>query len=119
MQSDDSHQSARGRGSEDTGHWLVVTQGTRHVWDLDRMEHTRLPGPESKFRSFLFDGQSMRVTCVERWPKAGGRSWNWYDDPELPRASEHFRISSEVHSITRLVEDEPPAETQKSAPDET
>ncbi|WP_150461066.1 hypothetical protein [Nesterenkonia ebinurensis] len=61
----------------------------------------------------------MRITRVVQWPQVGGRSWIWYDDPELHHAIEHYRVSSEVRSITRLADNDPQAESGKGATDET
>lgn len=88
---------------EDTGgRWLVTTQGSTHVWDLDEMTYVRRPGPESLAGSFRFDGTPMKITRVVQWPKVGDQSAILYDDPDVPDALEHYRISSQIKSIERI-----------------
>jgi hypothetical protein len=38
------------------GRWLVTTQGTTHVWDLDAMTYLRQPGPTTHAGAFPHDG---------------------------------------------------------------
>lgn len=59
--------------AEMEGRWLVFSQGSAHLWDLDGMTYARLPGPES-VGSFPCDGEPMRVTRVDRWPAVGATS---------------------------------------------
>lgn len=118
MQSDDSREHVSVIGPEDTGRWLVETRGTQHVWDLGRMEYTRLPRPDPEFRAMKFHSQPMRITRAVQWPKVGMQSWIWSDAPELPRDIEHYRMSSEVRSITPRVDSNPEVETWRSATDE-
>jgi len=51
------------------GRWLVTTQGSTHVWDLDAMTYERRPGPESPAGAMAYDGIPHRITRVERWPE--------------------------------------------------
>lgn len=84
------------------GVWLVVTQGSHHVWDLDAMTYTRIPGPASLSGPFVMDGQPMPITRVQRWPRVGSTSLVFYDDPVRPLDYEHFRKSSRIESITPI-----------------
>ncbi len=88
-----------------SGRWLVVTQGSQHEWDLDAMTYMRTPGAASKSGPFEMDGQRMKITRVDHWPKVGSVSLVWYDDPEIPDSLEHFRQSSTIVSITKMVEE--------------
>lgn len=90
--------------SDMTGVWLVTTQGSQHVWDLDAMQYMRIPGPHSLAGQFDFDEQYHRMTCVGIWPEVGRVSVIWFDDPDEPFL-EHYRVSSKIASIERL-EDE-------------
>ena len=56
------------------GRWLVTTQGSTHLWDLDAMTYSRRPGPNSLSGGFAWDQQAMPITKVLRWPAVGGRS---------------------------------------------
>ncbi|ANE78458.1 hypothetical protein A7U43_03085 [Mycobacterium adipatum] len=84
------------------GSWLVVTQGSRHEWDLDAMTYMRMPGPASLSGQFAMDGQRLRITRVERWPRVGFTSLVFFDDPTRPLDYEHFRQSSQIESITQI-----------------
>lgn len=84
------------------GVWLVVTQGSRHEWDLDAMTYQRVPGPTSRSGRFAMDGQRMPITRVERWPRVGSTSLVFYNDPNRPFDYEHFRQSSRIESISRI-----------------
>lgn len=83
-----------------SGIWLVTTQGSRHLWDLEAMTYTRLPGRSSS--SFSYDGEPRRITRVERWPTVDDYSVVFYDDPHSPFTREQWRSSSTIRSIERL-----------------
>ncbi|MFS3128098.1 hypothetical protein ACLM5J_06810 [Nocardioides sp. Bht2] len=83
------------------GVWLVETQGSSHIWDLDNMTYTRRPGPSSHAGGMRFDGNAMPITRVEAWPKVGESFFVWFDDPDEPQLVEHYRISSTVSGIMR------------------
>ncbi|ULN47859.1 hypothetical protein MI170_00245 [Mycolicibacterium goodii] len=85
-----------------TGVWLVVSQGSRHEWDLDAMTYMRIAGQDSESGRFALDGQRMPITRVGRWPRVGSTSLVFYDDPARPLEYEQFRQSSRVESITRI-----------------
>ena len=85
-----------------TGRWLVTTQGSRHIWDLDAMTHTRLPGASSPSGSFRFDGRPVPISHVENWPAVGCRSLIWFDDPTDPDLWIHRRLSSMIASIQHI-----------------
>ena len=91
---------------ETGGVWLVTTQGSTHVWDLDNMTYERRPGSESKAGPFVLDGEPQRITKVYIWPKVGERSFVWYDDPDDPLFMEQFRISSRIDKIERVKPEE-------------
>lgn len=84
------------------GCWLVETQGSTHVWDLDAMTYTRSPGPRSRSGSFDYDNQPMPITCVERWPRVGSTSLVYLVDPHEPDRTEHWRLSSQIVSISEI-----------------
>ena len=44
---------------------------------------------------------AVTIGRVELWPRVGGRSLFWYDDPDpaMPPVLEHYRISSGIRSI--------------------
>ena len=84
------------------GSWLVVTQGSCHLWDLDSMVYTRVPRENSRSASFAFDRSPMAITRVERWPQVGSTSFVWYDDPADPEHREHWRQSSQIISIVEV-----------------
>lgn len=87
---------------EITGIWLVKTQGSDHIWNLDHHTYTRLPRSHSRSGAFAFDHQPMAITRVERWPRIGSTSLLWYNDPTDPDLTEHWRQSSPIVSITEI-----------------
>ncbi|QFS90491.1 hypothetical protein FIV07_06995 [Mycobacterium sp. THAF192] len=87
---------------DSAGCWLVTTQGSTHVWDLDAMTYTRRPGPASLSGAFDHDERAMPITRVQRWPRVGQTSLVWFDDPEAPAERELSRQSSTIVSITAL-----------------
>jgi hypothetical protein len=84
------------------GCWVVVTQGSLHLWDLDSLTYTRIPGAASPSGAFSFDAQPMAITRIERWPRIGSTSLVWYDDPADPGGREHWRQSSRIVSISEI-----------------
>jgi hypothetical protein len=84
------------------GRWLVVTQNSRHEWDLDAMTYTRLPGRSSLSGSFVMDSRAMPISRVDLWPQVGSTSLVWFDDPVDPAGTEHWRRSSRIISITEM-----------------
>ena len=88
-------------GPLSTGRWIVETN-SQHLYDLDRGTYQRLPRPGRG--SFAHDNAVVRLTRVERWPEIGKTSLIWFDDPERPQTREHWRQSTIINSITRVVE---------------
>ena len=88
------------------GRWLVTTQGSTHVWDLDALTYVRLPGPESLAGAFDCDGEAVGLTRVDRWPKVGATSLLWFDDPDRPMDIERWRQSSKIVSIVGMAASE-------------
>jgi len=84
------------------GRWLVTTQGSQHVWDIDTMRYARFPGADSISGTFAYDAQTVPLTRVDRWPAVGSTFFIWFDDPLRPDETEHWRQSSAIASIVRL-----------------
>jgi hypothetical protein len=82
------------------GRYLVTTQGSQHIWDLDVMTYQRLPGSSSA--AFAHDTSELQITSVERWPEVGRTSLVWFDDPAHPQLLEHWRQSSTIATIELL-----------------
>jgi hypothetical protein len=93
------------------GRWEVRARSSRHVWDLDLMTYTRLRGPDSE--PMEYDGMTVDILRVERWPAVGGQSVVVYDDPFYP-ALEQWRRCSIIQSIVALP---PPDATMAPSPD--
>lgn len=81
------------------GRWLVITVGSRHVWDLQTLTYQRLPGA-SRSR-FDFDGLVLPIARVGLFPVVGAQSVVYFDDPR-DWTVQQFRVSSTVESISRL-----------------
>ncbi|MBU8826962.1 hypothetical protein [Mycolicibacterium goodii] len=84
------------------GVWLVVSQGSQHIWDLDTMTYTRVPGARSLSGKFAMDGKPIPIARVERWPQVGATSLFFFDDSTDAARYEHYRQSSRIDSITRV-----------------
>ncbi len=91
----------------DMRRWLVTSQGSTHLWDLDAFTYERRPGPHSPSGSFDHDEQPHRITRVHSWPKVGGQSFVFYDDLHNPWEVEQFRHSSVITRIERLDDSSP------------
>ncbi|TLP98616.1 hypothetical protein FEF26_04255 [Nesterenkonia salmonea] len=87
---------------EDTGRWLITSQGTQHIWDLDKMTYMRMPSAASKSGSRVYDNMPMQITRVVWWTEVGDRAYLWFDDLEHPRFFERYRMSSVIRKIERL-----------------
>lgn len=79
-----------------TGRWRVLTRRAEHIWDLDKMTYTRLPGAASS--PFAHDEVTASILSVERWPQVGSTSLVFFDDPNDPLI-EQWRISSTIRRI--------------------
>lgn len=86
------------------GRWEVRTRSSSHIWDLDAMTYTRLPGEDSSLMPY--DEEEMPLTRVDVWPAVGHRTLLFFDDPDDP-TMEHWRICSRIRSITRLTSTSP------------
>lgn len=87
------------------GRWLVTTQGSEHVWDLDAMTYQRLPGLGRG--QFDHDRTVVAIGRVEVWPAVGSCSLLFYDDPDRPCTHEQWRMSSLIRRICRLPDSGP------------
>lgn len=83
-----------------SGVWLVRSRSSSHVWDLDAGTYERLPDPGSS--QFAYDGATLTISRVDRWPAVGDQSVVCFDDPDHPHLIEHLRVSSPIRRITRL-----------------
>ena len=81
------------------GRWEVRTRRARHLWDLEAMTYTRLPGDGSM--PMAYDGTAMRITHVERWPAVGGQAVVFFDEPTDPTL-EHWRACSRIRAIVAV-----------------
>lgn len=86
------------------GRWLVTTQGTHHIWDLEALTYTRIPGADSHAGAMVHDCVAHLITRVTWWPRVGSVSLVWFDDPDRPTSHEQWRRSSRIKSIEPLAE---------------
>jgi len=84
-------------GPDSIGKWLITTQGSQHIWDLDNMTYQRLPG--NGRGQFAHDNTTVHITRVDRWPHEGETFFIWFDDPDKPELLEHWRQSSTIVRI--------------------
>lgn len=82
--------------------WLVASQSSFHLWDLDAMTYARIPSPSSLSGPFALDLRILVITRVDSWPRVGSRSLVWFDDPADPDGIEQWRQSSRIVSITEV-----------------
>lgn len=84
-----------------TGRWWVRTQGSEHLFDLDRQEYTRhqLDG----LNAMAHDGKIVQLSHVHRWPVVGETfliTWVLYlNDLDHPVGMTHR--SSTIRAIER------------------
>lgn len=97
-------------GPEDSGRWVVVTEQSMYVLDLD--ERTVSRRPMSSMVHMPHDSGIQRLTRVEVWPKVGEAFFFWFDDPQHPDQVEHWRISTRIVTIGRLGNASPPDNSQ-------
>lgn len=88
--------------AESSGVWLVTTQGTQHVIDLDAMTYTRYPNAASRGGAFVADGSEQTIWRIDIYPAIGSSFLIWIDDPVAPETVAHWRMSSTVKSIERV-----------------
>jgi hypothetical protein len=79
------------------GRWLVATQGSTHVWDLDAWTYERRPGKGRG--NFQGDGVPQPIWCVKRFPKVGESFYVELDDTV---DQVQTRLSTEVRRIERI-----------------
>lgn len=82
-----------------TGLWLVTTQGSEHLWDLDAKCYIRNPGPASKSRGIpgYFNGTALYWSHVEIWPKVGSCFYTIFSGCDIP-----WHTSSTIRSIEKI-----------------
>jgi hypothetical protein len=86
------------------GRWLITTKRTQHIWDCDNGTYQRVPGLTSK--RMEYDGETVAIGRVTRWPRLGATFLFWFDDPLDPDLLEHWRQSSPIESIVRAADRE-------------
>lgn len=85
-----------------TGRWLITTQGSQHILDLDAGTWKRIPGEGRS--SFSHDDEVLEFTRIEAWPRVGSIFRVVFDDPGMPDYVEHWRQSSTIKSIEEMNE---------------
>jgi hypothetical protein len=84
-----------------TGRYLVSTQSSQHIWDLDAMTYQHLSTKRGS--GSPQDTEVLPITVVERWPAVGCTSLLWFDElVETILPIEHWRQSSTIVSIEQL-----------------
>lgn len=81
------------------GRWLVTTQGSQHIWDLDSWTYERRPGRGRG--NFQGDGVPQRIWRVGRFPRVGESFYVELDDTAT---SVQTRLSTEVVRIERITQ---------------
>lgn len=81
------------------GVWLVTTQGTRHVWDLDAGTYERRPGPDSVAGALWWDGKPHRLFLVKSYPRVGQRFSVYFDHPDAP---DDFTLGTHASVVARI-----------------
>lgn len=81
------------------GRWLVTTEGSEHIFDLDARTYTRLRGDGRE--KFIGDGAPMRLYSVVEFPKVGDHFRIELFDC-VPSGLILWRVSSPVARIERL-----------------
>lgn len=87
-------------GPDDRGRWLITTQTSQHVLDLDAGTWQRLPGQDAP--TFRYDLTPLCWTRLDLWPAVGGAMLVCFDVQDGMFTVEHWRLSSPIRSIERL-----------------
>lgn len=96
---------------ETGGRWLVNTEGTRHIFDLDAGSYTRWPG-RGTMSTFDFDRTELPLTRFHRQPVVGGRFELDFDAwPPGCRDAADGVASTPVVSIRPILEPDDVADT--------
>ncbi|KXO98392.1 Uncharacterised protein (plasmid) [Tsukamurella tyrosinosolvens] len=86
--------------ADSTGKWLVTTQGSTHIWDLDAGQYTRNPGSTGSGAS-QGDGDAHAIVAIHAWPRVGESFHIVHDGGPF---EDRWRISSTIRKIERLEE---------------
>lgn len=81
--------------AEDTGKFLITTQGSQHIWDNDERTWTRLQ--RDGLNKMDHDGRKVRIQRVKRFPKVGGVFYIWFED--------QWHQSSTIRKIERITDE--------------
>lgn len=81
------------------GCWLVTTQGSTHIWDLDAWTYERRPGRGRG--QFQGDGVPQRIWDVKKFPQVG---CSFYVELDDTATQVQWRLSTEVVSIERITQ---------------
>lgn len=104
------------------GVWLVTTEGSRSIWDLEDMTYTRTPLNDGISGPRLWDGETKPILQVLKWPQIGHPSGLSFIRDDVPREEGlvvRTRLTSEVQSIERLEPDQAEAPTAPEEASET
>jgi hypothetical protein len=85
--------------SSSTGKWIVTSQGSRHIFDLDNFTYKRIPGDLSQ--NFSYDSEEVKLSSIKVYPKVSSSFYIFFDDLDFPDSLEHWRISSTIVSIDK------------------
>jgi hypothetical protein len=82
-----------------TGKWLIETQGSTHLWDLDEMTWVRTQ--RDGLNPMDYDGKTLPIIHVKRMPKVGDTFFVWTSDHAQAFYGE-WHQSSTIKSITKV-----------------
>ncbi|WP_150461067.1 hypothetical protein [Nesterenkonia ebinurensis] len=89
------------------GRWLVTTEGSQSIWDLEKMTYLRSPRRNSVSGALERDHEQWKILQVLRWPQVGDYFHVLFEKPDAPQLANgmiiKFRTSSIIRSIERLV----------------
>lgn len=81
----------------EVGRWLVTTQHSRHLFDLENRTVERIPGPEAQ----AMDDDGIQSLLEIRTCRVGQRGyWTIRSDDDL--IEYYWHLSSQIRSIERL-----------------
>lgn len=103
MSTESAPETVQELNSTMTGRWLVTTGGSQHVWDLDTLTYTRIPGPGRGNSSY--DGVPQRIWAVKAWPKLGS---SFYVELDVSFRQIEWRLSTAVRRIERMADEGDP-----------
>lgn len=75
-----------------TGRWLLTSQGSKHLLDLDTLTWTRYR--DDGRGAFVLDATPVQLTSIAIWPKVGLSPLFVFPHPQMPGFQAEYYLSA-------------------------